>query len=304
MLNQSAPSLSSTDWKHYFCRTSLVFVISALLFGCDKKNDAQKNDEQIVKESPALAVVNGESISAADVDFMLERMLQGQAIAQVDEELRKKILDSLIASRAMKQQVKSQLPADAIAHIAQSVKAYEEELFVKAYLQQFVTPAPVTADMIQKYYDEHIDEFRGESIREFEILRSSVIVDEKLRDRLLAAIPDISATENWQSKTKEWQKTYSLEYQQGRSQSGLLDKELDQVINRLQEGKTSDVIYINGALYLVRVTKISHAALKPLAEVSADIRTRLAAQVLREAVKQASADARAKAKVEMPAQEQ
>lgn len=297
MLNQSAPSLSSPMWTHHVCRTSLAIFISVLLFGCDKKSDEQ--DEQIVKESPALAVVNGEAISAADVDFMLERMLQGQSIAQIDEALRKKILDSLIASRAMKQQVKSQLPADAITHIAQSVKVYEEELFVKAYLQQFVTPAPVTAEMVQKYYDEHAEEFSGESIREFEILRSPMIADEKLRDRLLAAIPDISSAENWQSKTKEWQKTYSLEYQQGRSQAGLFDKELDQVINRLQEGKTSDVIYINKELYLVRVTKISEPIVKPLAEVSADIRTRLAAQVLREAVKQASADARAKAKVEM-----
>lgn len=297
MLNQSAPSLSLRNWKHHFCGASLTICISVLLFGCDKKSD-----EQIVKESPALAVVNGEAILVADVDFMLERMLQGQAIAQVDEALRKKILDSLIASRAMKQQVKSQLPADAIEHIAQSVKVYEEELFVKAYLQQFVSPAPVTAEMVQKYYDEHMEEFSGESIREFEILRSSAIADEKLRDRLLAAIPDISAVENWQSKTNEWQKNYSLEYQRGRSQAGILDKELDQVINRLQEGKTSDVIYIDGELYLVRITKISEPVIKPLSEVSADIRTRLAAQVLREAVKQASADARAKAKVEIPAQ--
>lgn len=298
MLNQSVPLLSSPLWYRHFCCASLAIFISILLSGCDKKTD-----ETVVKELPVLAVVNGEAITIADVDFMLGRMLQGQAIAQVDDVLRKKILDSLIASRAMKQQVKNQLPADELAQIAQSVKVYEEELFVKAYLQQFVTPAPVTAEMIQKYYDEHVEEFGGESIREFEILRSPVITDEKLRDRLLAAIPDISSTTNWQAKTNEWQKMYNLQYQQGRSQAGLLNKEIDQVISRLGEGKTSDVIYVDGELYLVRVTKISKAALKPLAEVSVDIRKRLAAQVLREAVKQASDDARAKAKVEIPIQD-
>jgi parvulin-like peptidyl-prolyl isomerase len=293
MLNQFTPSLSPPLWRHPLCRASFVICISILFSGCDKKND-----RQVVKELPVLAVVNGEAITSADVDFMLERMLQGQAAVPVDDVLRKKILDSLIASRAMKQQVESQLSTDDLEQIARSVKAYEEELFVKAYLQQFVIPEPVTVEMVQQYYDDHIAEFAGESIREFEILRAPVIADEKLRDRLLAAIPEITAATAWQEKVKEWQTTYNLQYRQGRSQAGVLNKELDQVMDRLQEGQTSDVIYVDGELYLVRVTGIGKKAPKPLTEVGADIRKRLAAQVLREAVKQASEDARAKAKVE------
>lgn len=299
MLIKFSSSTSLVFGSSRFSLAMLGLFFSALLLsGCDKKTNGHA-----VKDSPALAVVNGEVITVADVDFMLERMLQGQSSVQVDETLRKKILDSLIASRAMKQQVKSQMPAAAIERIAQTVRVHEEELFVNAYLQQFATPEPVTAEMVQKYYDEHAAEFGVASAREFEILRAPVAADEKARDRLLAAIPEITAATQWQSRAKEWQKNYNLQYQQGRSQAGLLHKELDQAINRLEPGQTSGIIYVDSELYVVRVTRIGEAVVRPLVEVSADIRKHLAAQVLRDAVKKASDEARAKAKIEIPEQQ-
>ncbi|PUA29845.1 MAG: hypothetical protein B0W54_04640 [Cellvibrio sp. 79] len=298
MLIKFSSSLSSVICSGRSCCAGLGLFLGALLLsGCDKKDDGPT-----IKDSPTLAVVNGEAITAADVDFMLERMLQGQASVQVDEALRKKILDSLIASRAMKQLVKSQMPADAIERITQTVQVYEEELFVNAYLQQFAVPEPVTGEMVQKYYADHSAEFGMASTREFEILRAPAVADEKARDRLLAAVPEITATTQWQARAKDWQKNYNLQYQQGRSQAGLLHKDLDQAINRLEQGQTSGIIYVDSELYLVRVTKIGEAVVRPLAEVSADIRKHLAAQVLRDAVKKASDEARAKAKIEIPAQ--
>lgn len=299
MLIKFSSSTTSVVGSRRASRVLLGLFLGALLLsGCDKKTN-----DQAVKNSTVLAVVNGDEITTADVDFMLERMLKGQASLQVDETLRKKILDSLIASRAMKQQIKSQMPADAIERITQAVRVHEEELFVNAYLQQFAIPEPVTAEMVQKYYDEHAAEFSVASAREFEILRAPVAADEKARDRLLAAIPEITAVTQWQSRAKEWQKNYNLQYQQGRSQAGLLQKELDQAINRLEPGQTSGIIYVDSELYVVRVTRVGEAIVRPLVEVSTDIRKHLAAQVLRDAVKKASDDARAKAKIEIPEQQ-
>lgn len=294
MLNLFELPLSASSWYRCFFRLSLAVFISTLLSGCDEKIDAK-----MIEDSSVLALVNDEAITVTDVDFMLERMLQGKAMAQADNTLRKKILDSLIASRAMRQHVKGQLSTNDIKQIAQAVKVYEEELFVKAYLQQFVVPEPVTVEMIQQYYDAHTEDFGGKIIRAYEILYTPTINNEPLRNHLLAAIPEITAVTDWQKKAEEWKKNYNLQYRQGRSQAGVLNKNIDQVMLGLEEGKTSDVIYIDGELYLLRVTGIEKATPKPLVEVSEEIRNKLALQVLREAVRKASDDARKKAKIEI-----
>lgn len=293
-VSSSTVIAAKLSWQ-FLSRAILAILISILVIGCDKKADEKNTKEQAV-----LAIVDGDAITAADVSFMVERMLQGQGAVQVDEAFQKKILDSLIASRAMKQQVKSHLSEDEIGKITQAAKTYEEELYVKAYLQQFVIPEPVTPEMVQQYYDKHADEFGGEIIRDFEMLRLPAAIGETQRQQLLAAITEISAMPSWELKHKEWQENYGLQYQQGRSQSGLLHLALDQAISRLGKGETSDVIYIDDELYVVRVTHLSNAALKPLPEVSADIRNRLAARVLRDAVQKASDTAKEKAKIEIP----
>lgn len=260
---------------------ALMFTLSA----CGEKSDVAGIAKPVV-----VATVNGEAITQADVDHMLERMLSNQTMAQVDEVLRKKVLDSLIASRAMKLQVQSAMAPEELAQLAQSVKSYEEELYVKEYLAKNVIPEPVTLEMVQAYYDSHKEEFGAESVRDFQLLVLRDAKDEKKRDSLLAAVASVKATTDWRSKAKELTQKYGLQFQEGRSKSGLLDKNLEQAINKLAQGETSDLVYLNEEIYLVRVTQIAETASKPLAEVSADIRKKLAAQQLRAAVKKASED--------------
>ena len=272
------------------CVIALVFALSA----CGEKADVADTPKPVV-----LATVNGESITQADVDFMLERMLSNQAMVQVDEVLRKKVLDSLIASRAMKLQVQSAMAPEELAQVAQSVKSYEEELFVKEYLAKNVTPEPVSLEMVQAYYDSHQQEFGAEAIRDFQLLVLRDAKDEKKRDSLLAAASSIKSMADWRQKSKELTQKYGLQFQEGRNKSGLLDKSLEQAINKLGQGETSDVIYLDDGIYLARVTQVTQTAPKPLAEVSADIRKKLAAQQLRAAVKKASEDVLTKVEVKL-----
>lgn len=270
----------------------LVLVgCSVGLFGCGDKKESDKSTELV------LATVNKEAITRADVDFTIERSFDRAYITRVDADLQQKILDSLIASRAMKQLVTQELSADEIDKIKRSSQAYEEELYVKAYLQRHTSAEPVTAEMVQEYYTQHPEEFGAESIRNFELLKAPNNLAEKQRDLLLGKVGVIRSTPDWTKAAASWQQELGLQYQQGRSKTGLLDKQLEQQIDNLKEGETSAVFYVDGAPYLVRVNKVVQSVPKSLGEVSGDIRKRLAPLMLRNAVKKSSDEARAKTQV-------
>jgi parvulin-like peptidyl-prolyl isomerase len=281
-------------YKSFLKLVSFSFVITLLctgLLACSQKN-GQKN-------SPVAATVNGEAITEADIDFMIERTFKQQELVSIDETLRQKVLESLISSRAMQQSIKKEMDTDDQDRIARSVKAYEEELFVKEYLQKHVTPEPVTAEMVQQYYDQHPEQFGSEEVRDFELLKAPNVLDDKQRDKLLKQVPTIRLSQNWSASSKSWQQELGLQYLQGRSKAGLLDKTTEQTLQRLKKGETSDVFYVEGQLHLVRVNNITTTSAKPIAEVSGEIRKKLAPLMLRNAVKKVSDDVRAAAKVQI-----
>jgi len=273
-------------------------VLVSVLSACGEKSTAV-----------VLAKVSNETITNQDVDFAIERSFDRSQLTTVDASLQQKILDSLIASRAMKQLVVKDMSQEEITKIKNLAKAYEEELYVKAYLQQHTTPEPVSAEMVQDYYTKHPEEFGAEAVQDFELLKASSQTSgkqdkeqaEKQRDALLKNVGDIRAAKNWSAMALAWQKEFGVQYQQGRNKAGLLHPMLEQKIRSMKQPDTSDVFYIDGEFYLLRVTQITQTAPKSLAEVSGDIRKRLAPLMLREAVKKASEEARSKTKVELMA---
>lgn len=284
-----------------FKPTLKSILISALLLGVSGCDSTVQQDDSINRpSSPVVAYVNEEAITQADVDFMLQRMLKGQAFAQVDDALREKILDSLISSRAMKIQMESLLTPEEMEEIDRSANAYKEELYVKEYLAKHVVPEPVTMEMVQAHYDKHPEEFGGELVRDFQILVLSNAQDQQARDKFLAAIPEIKATKDWSAAKDQLAQAYMIKYQEGRARPGLLDPVLEQAISRLSEAEISDLVYVNDQIYLIKIVGVKQLAPKPLVEVSAEIRKKLAAQQLRAAVKKASEDVLTKVEVKSP----
>jgi hypothetical protein len=280
---------------------SLVLSGALLLSmsGCGSK-DQQKEPSSERDQSPVVAQVGDENITQADMDFMLKRMLKGQALAQADEALRQKVLDSLIASRAMKIQMETSLAAEEKELITRSAKAYEEELYVKQYLADHVVPEPVTLEMVQAYYDKNPQEFGGAAVHDFQMLVFNNAKDQQARDKFLAAVPEIKATKDWLSAKNQWAPLYGIQYQEGRARPGLLEPTLEQAISRLNATEISDLIYANDQIYIVKVTNLTQLTPKPLTDVSANIRKQLAAQQLRSAVKKASEDVLTKVEVKVP----
>lgn len=274
---------------------ALLLCSSAFMAGCGEKETVthQPNAVEI------LATVNGEPITREDLEFSLERTFSQLDLMSVDANLQNKVLESLVASRAMKLLVREELTPTELTRIENATKAYEEELYIKEYLQRHAVPEPVTTEMVEQYYQKNAREFGAETLRDFELLKAPANLQDVQRDQLLSEVDSIQSATNWSAAAKSWGEKWGLQYQQARSKSGLLDKTLEQRLSALGKNETSEVFYIDGSLHLVRVTNLTQTPPKALAEVSGEIRKRLAPLMLREAVKRVSEEARAKVEVIM-----
>lgn len=267
----------------------LVALLSSLvtLAGCSESGKTPDEPEA----SPALAVVGDQNITERDVSFMLEHRFD-QSPASADEALREKVLESLIASRAMRQLAEAQLSDAEQERLRAKVRAYEEELYVQAYLQENTEPQPVTGEMVRNYYNGHPEQFGAETLRRFELLVAPPNLEEERQAALLSEVPDIRAAEDWSESVSRWRERYGLRYQSGKSRQGLLEPALDSALASLEEGETSSVLYLDGQLHLLRLTGTEQTAPRPLSAVRDEIRRKLSPLHLKEAVRSASEQAR------------
>ena len=276
----------------------LAMIVSACDSGVPEATAPDVPETTNAQDSLVLAEVNGSPITEADVDLALERTFSEVERLNANAELRQKVLESLVASRAMSQRAESQLAPEEVERIEGMARAYEEELRVKAYLQANTDPQPVTAAQVQAYYQEHPERFGAEPLHDFEMLKAPADLSDSERARVLGAVATIQGTTNWQQKSREWQAQYGLRYQAlNQSPSNLLEAPLADALIQLSEGETSGVVYLDGQIHLLRLGQTTQSAAKPLSEVSSDIRKVLAPLQLREAVKAASEKAQAEAEI-------
>lgn len=283
-------------------RYALVLIAAITVSACDSgtpkvgAHDASGGTGAPV--SPVLAEVNGSPITEADVELTLERTFSDVERLNANAGLRQKVLESLVASRAMSQQAESGLAPEEVDRIHRMARAYQEELLVKAYLQEHTEPQPVTTAQVQAYYKKHREQFGAEPLLDFELLKAPVNLSDAERARVLGAVTDIKAATSWNQKRSEWQSRYGLHYQAlNRSSPGLLEAPLADALGQLSEGETSNVLYLDGQIHLLRLSRVRQSPPKPLSEVSAEIRRALAPLHLREAVKSVSEKALAESEI-------
>ncbi len=237
----------------------------------------------------ALARVNQVTISDEDLAFAINRTFSQSDLLQANQELAEKVLQSLVAGEAMQQKLIAELSDAEQQALRQQVKAYEQELYVKEYLARYATAEPVTAAMVEAYYQQNPQQFGAKTVKQFQLLSSQQGVDEQQRQTLLEQQALIAQNEDWSGLVK--QLPVALNLQQGRSDGGLLTPRLNQLISGLQPGDISPVTFIDGRYYQARVISEQQLPAQPISEVSAEIRQLLAPQMVREAVKKASREA-------------
>lgn len=277
---------------------SALTITSTLLLACDSKtNNLENTASENLLSSPALAKVGDEIITEEDVHNTIEKTFSNTDKLFLDEAIQTKVLESLIASKAMRQQMLAELDQESLQDIKSKAEAYEEELYVKAYLQQYATPEPVTSQMVEEYYNNNPEKFGGGVVKQYEQLIVASQLSDAQRDELIKKVDTIKSEPDWKSYADS-NTGFSLIYKSVTATPGLLPGEMENILRSLSPGETSNLFFVNGNPAIIRVTSEQKLPAKPLTEVSAEIRKALSPIQLRKAAQEVTKKALETAKVE------
>lgn len=276
-------------WIKNFLVAGVVASLLLAITACNRKSEESASEGEAINSVPhggeVLARVNGEDITEADVAGMIDRTFSVAEQLSINADVERKVLESLVAARAMRQSVERDMTAREKFELEQKVKAYKEELYIKEYMNRHVSPEPVTTAMVKEYYESHPERFGGGVLKTFEMLKPKSALNEEQRDRLLASAAKINASEDWASLAMTLNNEIELAYLSTRATPEILTDELARVLSSLKAGETSGFVLENQAPVIYRVTKEETIPPKPLAEVSGEIRKMLAPLNLKKAVK-------------------
>ncbi|NVJ62008.1 MAG: peptidyl-prolyl cis-trans isomerase [Gammaproteobacteria bacterium] len=271
-------------------RSSIIlFVLVSLgLISCSEQNSSSNQGSELQTTS-WLAKVNGKPISAEDLDSAIDRTVGELAAFQLDEAGRQKVLESLVLSKAMADKQLSNMGPEDTAALERKVTAYREELLAKQYLQQNITPVPVSESMVEEYYRDNPNKFGGKTIRTYEVIKANSKLSGDVRKQLMEKMNQLTFDSDWQKATQQMTDSgFGVSFSKGAVTEGVLKSKIDSIIQTLEQDQVSSVHFIDGIPMIFRVTKSQSVSPKPLAEVRSEIRKSLAPIQLRKAIKKAS----------------
>jgi len=277
----------------------ILFICLLSIVACSKDdNFSVGGSAGLAGDNEILAKVNGSPISRHDLDSALVRMLGDYQSSLLDPKGRRNALESLVMSRAMAQTVKKELSRKDLAIIEKQVTAHREKLLVNHFLRKHSTVAPVTDKMVKAFYEKNTQRFGARTERQYEMLFSANKVSADERDKIIAALGGADKNKQWKKMSKRLAKAgIKLQYRQGKTDEKLLHPRLQALLKSIKVGTTSNVSFIDGKPYLVRITAENQIAPRPLNEVSAKIRKSLMPLQLKQAIEKSSAELLPKMKI-------
>lgn len=294
-----------------FKRTaSIVFILSIFalvwLGGCSNGEhlsvDTKNVDTDLKKdasEPSVLAYVDGTPITQGELDLAVERMFSSPMPDRDREQIEAHVLQSLISSRAISRLAEAELDSFELKKLDTRVQAYREELLVKEYLSEHVSPEPIPGSMVESYYQKHPEEFGGGTTKRFEMVQTHRALKDGERREVLKQLGALSSEADWKSWVKNHQ-SLPVSWRELNARVDVLDQPLKTLVAATSPGNTSP-LHNDQRITIVRVNEMESHPAKPLLEVSAEIRRKLAPLKMKDAIKVISEDAKKQLKIELAA---
>lgn len=277
------------------CSIAVLLVIAPL--GC-AVGERPPRKVVLPDDNVVLAEVGGAPITRYDLERTLKSTLGEGSGPQLGEQGRKKLLESLVQSKAISQAREEEMSATELAQLDKKVAAYREDLLVKQYLSRHTRPRPLTEAKVKAYYEQHAERFGGKQVRSYELIATTAPVAAAGRKALMAALSEAKQQADWAAAVKQLQTAgHRVELRRGTTEEAVLHTKLRSLLQGLPLDRTSDLTFVEGRAYVARITQERAGALKPLSEVSAEIRRTLAPAQLKHSVKQAAEQVMKDAKV-------
>lgn len=263
---------------------SLLIVFLLMLSACEKSQETP----QPMTRGAVLAEVNGKKIYQQDLDMTLVDMFGEYQASMLDQEGRKKALESLVASKALMDMAARDIDADVMQAIDNKTERYRENLVINAYVKDQIVAEPVSNKMVEDYYNSHLEKFGQKTLRQYELLSSEQGMTPEQRDRFLQAFEKLRERDPQEIQTRLAKQGYPVSYHQGVTGDANMPARLRDFIAAQPLNQLSAIAFIDGRPYAVRVNKDVVKPAKPLTEVSQDIRKSLAMVQLKKEIKKLS----------------
>ena len=279
----------------------LLIITLLALTSCSNENKEQDVEQKLAKnshqESSAnLVKVGDKFISESAFERSMYKNLGEFNVAQLDAEGKKKYLESMAVSSAMAQLAEKELNDYELTEISHDVDAYREQLLVKRYLANNITPEPVTSKMVKDYYNEHPEKFGSKKVLDINLISVSDIPDATRAD-VIKLLSDKNLLSDL-GELKRQIKGLELELLEQRQRLSEESQNHYSTAKGLQVGESSKIFFVKGGAQVVILDKQLVTPAKPLSEVSGEIRKMLAPIQLKKAIKKASDEAKKVIKIE------
>lgn len=242
-----------------FCKFLILFVCSLIVFsGCKEKDnviakvgkDAITTDnfsEKLMSAPPAYrAYINTEPGKKQFIDLLVREKLILESAKQAGINKRDEYKKAL---NDFKQEQEKQL------------KEYKDGLMIDMYLKEVQENMAVTEEEINKYYEEHKQDFTNPTA----VTAKHILVSTKEEAEI--ALDRINKGEKFEKVAQEMS-TDKVSAQKGGQigpfRRGELVKEFEDVVFNLKEGEVSDIVETPFGLHII--TKVSEEKLKPIPE--------------------------------------
>lgn len=257
---------------------SVLVCLCLLLQAC---TDEPETSAQVADN--VLVTVNGTVIDQWQLDTAVDGLLGNGNID--DQQITDNVLDSLIASRAMMLLQENVLSDEQKQAIERQIAKYKEDLLVKAYVNRYAAPEPISADSVKAYYLQHPHEFSGDTVKQFEYISSEGVLDDDTRSQLLLVMNAMNTQTNVQQYATRLQKQgLPVQYKKAQLRYSLLQPPLQRLVINTDVQQLS-AVYDARQIMRLKVLNQYEIPPKPLHQVSAEIRAKLAPVQLKKAIK-------------------
>lgn len=193
-----------------------------------------------------LATVDDTPITEAELQLAIDETL-AKDTGNVSPAARRKLLESLVATRAIALVAQKELSAAKLAEIERKVDAYRDDQLAKQYLEKHAPPEPVTDAMVEAYYREHLEELGAHVIRSYELLSTEQESAGAARTALIESFANAERETDWSKVASTLTKSgHAVRYDNGQLPAASVDPQIAGVIEGLKPGETSKPFFVRG----------------------------------------------------------
>lgn len=255
-------------------------------------------------EEDLLATVNGSPIGRDDLAVYTSRTIGSSYAGLTDNKIEERILQSLVASRAIAQAQLKLMANDDINLLEKRVAQFREELLVKRYLLDNADPHSISDAEIKHYYEQNIAEFNGQQEHRYELLTVPKLDYKKAPKAAMDLLSHAKTESEWAAYVLSDEVTQNAG---PKLQHNILNtigsdnlSQVETAVTALAVGKMSRIILENGSPYIVRLLDIKQKPAKTLVQARAEISKRLLPASIKKSVKSISEQVLAESTVIYP----